>query len=84
MIKAKVLINTLSGIRCENHECKHSPEYHDHILGTNWFIKKGTPCAWITFESLEDKYSSIYCRECIDILFQHFKSVLDTKLWPFQ
>lgn len=73
-----------SGIKCCNTNCKHLPEYTDHIIGDNFYLKIGTICALISIQHfMYDMHSDIYCRDCIDEIYHLIKSKLDTKLWAF-
>jgi hypothetical protein len=70
-----------SGIKCNNTNCKHLPEYTDHIIGNNYFLKVGTICA--RWQITTTGNGETYCRGCIDEIYQLIKSKLDTKLWAF-
>jgi len=86
MIKIDVRKLDATGIKCSNPNCRHLPEYHNHILGDNYHIKPDTTVAIIEAGiqfSLFLHHKDIYCRDCIDEVYQMIKSNLDTKLWPF-
>lgn len=82
MIKIEVCKLDATGIKCSNPKCKHSPEYHNHILGNNYHIKPDTAVVYIWVGDYMSIYE-VYCRDCIDEIYQMIKSKLDTKLWPF-
>jgi hypothetical protein len=81
MIKAEVYKLNWAGQECENQDCKHSPEYHEHIIGDNYFIKQGTIVVRLLFTTGNSEF---YCRDCIDIVYMDLKSALDSKLWAFK
>lgn len=81
MIRAEIFILDWSGQECENENCPHSLEYHDQIIGENFFIKKGTPILRLDFTTGNCEF---YCRDCIDTVYTYLKSTIDTKLWPFK
>lgn len=53
----------------------HNPKYHSNVIGDCFYIKKGTIFAWIGNE--------VYCRDCIDQVYQRIRLKLDSKLWAF-
>ncbi len=65
--------------KCSNPTCERSPKYHDHIIGDNYLIKRGSICLVFYLNGEEE----VYCRECIDIVYKKLKPVLDSKLWVF-
>lgn len=65
--------------RCSNPDCQHNPKYHDKIIGNNFILKRDVTCLYI---ELGEDYEC-YCYDCIDIIYQKLKPVLDKKLWPF-
>lgn len=67
-------------LECSNPDCLHLSEYHEQV-GYNWKIKKGTMVAWVWLEEVEG--ADVYCRACIDEIYQYIKTKLDTKLWAF-
>lgn len=69
---------------CSNSTCQHSPQYHNHIIGKNWRIKKGTQIALIFFVGEDGEDYEVYCCDCIDVLYRQMKIKLDKKLWAFQ
>jgi hypothetical protein len=84
MIHIEVLKVPTSGIRCDNSTCPHSPEYHDRIIGDNYFIKQDTTCFLIWLgDNISASSTEWYCRDCIDTVYQYIKSKLDSKLWAF-
>jgi len=73
-----------SGIKCDNSNCKHLPEYTDRIIGDNYHLKIGIVCIQIQLERTVNEYAyEIYCRGCIDEIYHLIKSKLDAKLWAF-
>lgn len=77
MIRAELITCNWSGERCSNENCKHSTEFHYNIIGNVFNLKKGQTCLILGIEGEEE----IYCRDCIDIVYQKLKPVLDSKLW---
>lgn len=80
MINIKLCKIDSSGISCCNEDCNHNPKYHDHIIGDNFFLKQGQVALQIYFEH----EGEIYCRDCIDKVYQKMKPFLDSKLWAFK
>lgn len=68
-----------TGIKCAHHECKKDPKYHINILGSVWYIRVDTPVAFVSLGGKEE----IYCRACIDELYNMIRTKLDVKLWAF-
>jgi len=88
MIHVEVKTIHWNGVQCSNEHCKRLPEYI-HYTNSNymqagggfrqdWFIKPGTIVAWVG-----NGADNIYCRDCIDQVYQLLKSKLDSKLWVF-
>lgn len=66
---------------CFNVNCKHLSEYHyAKYPNPSWKIKRGTICAFLEMPN----FSTVYCFDCIDELYQVMKSKLDKKLWAFK
>ena len=63
---------------CRHHQCKGKPEYIEKGR-----IKKGATCAVISTGAADGWHASYYCRDCIDIIFQDMKTILNPKLWIF-
>lgn len=83
MIKAE-LIKVDWSDQCCNPKCKHSLDYHDNIIGSNFYIKRGTTCLLIgIYDAGGAGSEEIYCRECIDEVYKTLKPILDSKLWTF-
>lgn len=64
--------------KCRHQECKRNPEY---IVKDR--IKSGSTCAIISIRIASGWYSFHYCRDCIDLIFEDIKKVLNPKLWIF-
>lgn len=84
MIDIEIKIQDLSGFTCDNKDCKHNPEYSDNIIGDVFYIKKNTVVAIISLSDYENGPYNLYCRDCIDDVYNQIKSKLDSKLWAFQ
>ena len=83
MIVIKLIVNEDSGFQCDYKNCKHLSKYFDQVLNT-FFIKKGVTCLWIATPSTSFDSGELYCRDCIDMFYQEYKSILDSKLWVFK
>lgn len=83
MIVIKLIVNEDSGFQCDYKKCKRLPQYFDQILNT-FFIKKGVTCLWISTSMRDLDASELYCRDCIDMFYQEYKPILDSKLWAFK
>lgn len=46
-------------------------------------IKKDTTCAAITMSSAAGRNTSYYCRDCIDLVYEDIRKILNPKLWVF-
>jgi hypothetical protein len=68
-----------TGLKCAHPECKRNPKYHINILGDVWYIKVDTTVAVVSMGGKEE----IYCRACIDELYQMVRTKLDAKIWAF-
>ena len=68
-----------TGVHCACHACKKDPKYLINILGDVWYIKVDTTVAVVSMGGKEE----IYCRGCIDELYQMIRTKLDPKLWAF-
>ncbi len=79
MIKANLFKMQASGWKYDNPTCRHLPEYHDNIIGSNFFIKQETTCLSFVLGFQRE----VYCRDCIDLIYQDLKPILDSRLWSF-
>ena len=70
----------ISGIQCYNKNCKHNPQYNYNIIGSVFHIKKDTIVAIV---SVDNNYN-VFCRDCIDDVFNLIRSKMDSQLWAFQ
>jgi hypothetical protein len=68
-----------TGIRCAHFDCKKDSRYHINIIGNVFYIKVDTAVAVLSMGGKEE----IYCRACIDELYQMLRTKLDAKLWAF-
>lgn len=76
----KIDLEKASGrAKCRNRSCQKKPEY----ISANGRIKSGTTCAAITMDSAAGFNTSYYCRECIEIIYEDIKKILNPKLWVF-
>ena len=80
MINAFLLKIDDSGWECKNPNCKHDPKYHFNIIGNNYHLIQGQTALVINLGESQE----IYCRECIDSIYQDLKPLLDTRLWAFR
>lgn len=64
---------------CRRGNCAKKPEY----ISDKGTIIKGTTCAWISISSAGGGASACYCRDCIDIIYDEMKKILNPKLWVF-
>ncbi len=72
-------------IHCANPDCEENPEYivqDPGYLGFSKaaFIKKGTIYLYVAVGEDDE----CYCFNCIDIVYQELKPILDKKLWAFK
>lgn len=84
MINARLYKIDYSGQECANPQCAHNPEHHYNIIGKCFHIIQGTTCLWLSMQTTTNIVVEIYCRDCIDIVYQKLKPVLDKKLWVFE
>jgi hypothetical protein len=81
MIDITIFELEVAGWPCDNPKCKNLPEYTVNIIGNNFHIKKGTIAGKI---ALNHATFDIYCRDCIDVVYQEIKFKMDSKLWAVQ
>ncbi len=81
MVETKLFRWEVAGWECFGKTCPRNPLYFDNIIGDVHYIKKGTMCLTI---KLSNGGYEIYCKDCIDILYQQLRPVLDSKLWAFK
>jgi hypothetical protein len=79
MLNVRIEKLQATGIHCANRDCKLDPKYHINIIGSVWYIKVDTTIAVVSMSGKEE----IYCRACIDELYQMLRTKLDSKLWAF-
>lgn len=82
MISAKLIKTDDEFFACDNENCQHSLDFHYYDEEDKLFyIKINISCILIHF----DKYTleQIYCPDCMKIIYQQFKAILDPKLRPF-
>lgn len=86
MIHIEVVTWDRSGYKCAHPECKKDPQYHDHILGEQFFLKQGEVVARVLMTDPHDSDNRVvnfYCRGCIHSIYELVKTQLDTNLWAF-
>lgn len=67
---------------CDNENCQHSLNYHYfHKEDNSFYLKQNISC--LSIEISDYVASQTYCPDCMKIIYQQFKSVLDPKLRPF-
>jgi hypothetical protein len=74
------LVKASGKAMCRNRSCKCKIEF---INPKSYRIKKDTTCAAITMESAAGWNTSYYCRDCIEIIYEDMKKILNPKLWIF-
>jgi hypothetical protein len=79
MIYAKLFKMETAGWPCDNSNCQHNSKYHDRI-GNSFYLKTDKTCLAIYMHGSRE----VYCRDCIDIIYQRLKPILDSKLWIFK
>ena len=76
----KITLEKASGrSKCRCDKCKRLPEYVDE----KGIIKKDSTCAAIKTDSCSGSHVSFYCRDCINILYEDIRLILNPKLWIF-
>lgn len=65
--------------KCRNAGCKLKPEY----ISESGRIKSDTTCAAIRMDSAAGYNTSYYCRDCIELIYEDIKKILNPKLWVF-
>lgn len=83
MIWARVFKIEDPGYQCEHPECEHNEKYHYNILGQVFHIKQGTLVLRLTLGN-NTRVTELYCRDCIDKVYNKLKPVLNSNLWPFK
>lgn len=82
MIKAELFKTDDEYFDCNNEKCQHSLNYHYyHEDDKAFYLKQNISCLSIEIDSYT--VSLTYCPDCMKIIYQQFKSVLDPKLRPF-
>lgn len=64
----------IGGWICDNPNCQY--HFLTKTIPPHTIVAKISVTTALKFE--------IYCRDCIDFLYQQLKSKLDTKLWAFR
>ena len=80
MINVKLWKVNRSGAMCCNIDCSHDPRYHFNIIGNVFHLREEQIALQIYFE----EEGEVYCRDCIDKVYQKLKPILDSKLWVFK
>lgn len=76
----RIALEKASGrAKCRNNSCKKKEEY----ISANGRIKSETTCAAITMDSAAGFNTSYYCRDCIEVIYEDIKKILNPKLWIF-
>lgn len=68
---------------CRGFSCPKNPKYTKPDRWGKSLIIKDTTCAAITMDSLNGKNTSYYCRDCIEIIHDEMRMILNPKLWIF-
>ena len=78
------LIKASGRCLCRGISCPANPE-HVAIVGRygDKKIVKGTTCAAISMWSAGGWNTSYYCRDCIQIIHDEMRKILNPKLWAF-
>ena len=66
--------------KCRGFDCNQLPEH----INPNGRIIKGTLVAKITVNSSVGYSEPIYCRDCIDQIYQTVREKLNSKIWIFE
>ena len=72
------IIKATGKAKCRHEKCSENSEYIQ-----NGRIKKDTICAIISTDGASGWHTSCYCRDCIDMIYEDMKKILNPKLWIF-
>jgi hypothetical protein len=73
------LIKASGRAKCRNLSCRKKQEF----ITDKGRIKTDTTCVAITMDSAAGYNTSYYCRDCIEIIYEDIKKILNPKLWVF-
>lgn len=83
MLKIEIKKINYVGQECNNTNCRHNPKYIANFPSNDKYwpnIRIGTICAFVEIDFSID----VYCRECIDLMYQEIKTKMDSNLWTLQ
>ena len=73
------IIKSSGTMKCRHADCEEKPEFIK-----NGRIIKGTVCAEVIVRCASGGAQAFYCRDCLDKVYLHMKTSLDSKLWIFK